>query len=67
MAASAGDGQSEKCLREHVALVVDLLGLEGARSRAAQLVDDAVVALELFGGKADLLSDVAPYIVARKN
>ena len=49
------------------ATFVDLLGLEGARSRAAQLVDDAVAALEPFGGKADLLSDVARYIVARKN
>ncbi len=49
------------------ATFVDLLGLDGARSRAGQLVEDAVAVLEPFGGKADLLRDVARYIVARKN
>ena len=49
------------------ATFVDLLGLEGARDRAAQLVGDAVAALQPFGDKADLLRDVARYIVARRN
>jgi farnesyl diphosphate synthase len=49
------------------ATFVDFLGLEEARRRAGQLVDDAVAVLEPFGEKADLLRDVARYIVARKN
>ena len=49
------------------ATFVDLLGLEGARSRAAQLVEEAETALEPFGVEADLLREVARYIVARKN
>ena len=49
------------------ATFVDLLGLEGARSRAAQLVEEAVTALQPFDDKADLLRDVARFIVARKN
>ena len=49
------------------ATFVDLLGLDGARSRATQLVEEAVAALQPFDGKADLLRDVARFIVARKN
>lgn len=49
------------------ATFVDLLGLDGARSHAAQLVEEAVAALQPFDGKADLLRDVARFIVARKN
>jgi len=49
------------------ATFVDLLGLEGARARAAQLTEDAVAVLEPFGEKADLLRDVARFIVARRN
>jgi farnesyl diphosphate synthase len=49
------------------ATFVDLLGLEGARGRAAQLVEEAVAVLAPFGDKADLLRDVARYIVARRN
>jgi len=49
------------------ATFVDLLGLEEARRRAGQLVEEAVGVLEPFGAKADLLRDVARYIVARKN
>ncbi len=49
------------------ATFVDLLGLEGARGRAAQLVEEAVAALQPFDDKADLLRDVARFIVARKN
>ncbi len=49
------------------ATFVNLLGLEGARNRAAQLVDEAISALQPFDDKADLLRDVARFIVARKN
>ena len=49
------------------ATFVDLLGLEEARRRAGQLAEDAIAVLEPFGDKADLLRDVARYIVARKN
>ena len=49
------------------ATFVDLLGLDGTRSRAAQLVEQAVAALQPFDAKADLLRDVARFIVARKN
>jgi farnesyl diphosphate synthase len=49
------------------ATFVDLLGLEEARRRAGQLVEEAVGVLEPFGAKADLLRDMARYIVARKN
>ena len=49
------------------ATFVDLLGLDGARSRATQLVEQAVATLQPFDGKADLLRDVARFIVARKN
>ena len=49
------------------ATFVDLLGLDGTRSRAAQLVEQAVAALQPFDAKADPLRDVARFIVARKN
>ena len=49
------------------ATFVDLLGLEGARARATQLTESAVAVLETFGDRADLLRDVARYIVARRN
>ena len=49
------------------ATFVDLLGVEGARVRAMQLTQEAVAALELFGSKAELLRDVARFIVDRRN
>ncbi len=49
------------------ATFVDLLGREQARLRARQLAEDAVMALAPFGEAADLLRDVARYIVARRN
>ena len=49
------------------ATFVDLLGPEQARLRARQLAEDAVMALAPFGEAADLLRDVARYIVARRN
>ena len=49
------------------ATFVDLLGREQARLRAMQLAEDAVMALAPFGEAADLLRDMARYIVARRN
>ena len=49
------------------ATFVDLLGLEGARARATQLSENAVAVLEPFGGEADLMREVARFIVNRHN
>ena len=46
---------------------VDLLGIEGARKEASDLIEEASCALQPFGKRADLLRDVARYIVTRKN
>ncbi|MFQ5437911.1 MAG: polyprenyl synthetase family protein [Paracoccaceae bacterium] len=47
------------------ATFVSLLGLEGARKRAWELVDDACDGLELFGGTGDNLRQLARFIVNR--
>ncbi len=47
------------------ATFVSLLGLEGAKSRAAELVDAAIDALAPFGEKADNLRDAARYTISR--
>ena len=47
------------------ATFVSLLGLEPARARAQDLVTEAEAALEPFGSRADILRDLARYIVAR--
>ena len=47
------------------ATFVSLLGLEPARARAQTLVTEAEAALEPFGSRADILRDLARYIVAR--
>lgn len=49
------------------ATFVGLLGADGARIRAEELVADAVARLEPFGERAELLRDVARYIIDRKN
>jgi geranylgeranyl pyrophosphate synthase len=46
---------------------VKLLGLDGARAEAARLLGEAIGALEGFGESADLLRDLARYIVARNH
>jgi farnesyl diphosphate synthase len=48
------------------ATFVDLLGLEGAKSRAAELVDEAVVSLSVYGEKAAVLNEAARFMVARR-
>ena len=44
---------------------VKLMGLDGAKTEARRLLDEALKALEEFGENADLLRDLARYIVER--
>jgi geranylgeranyl diphosphate synthase type II len=46
---------------------VSLLGLDGARSKAAELYRSALLALESFDAGADALRHLAAYIVERRN
>ncbi|MHA1571308.1 MAG: polyprenyl synthetase family protein [Alphaproteobacteria bacterium] len=48
------------------ATFVALLGLEEARAEAARLADSAIARLALFGEKADLLREIARFIVSRR-
>lgn len=48
------------------ATFVDLLGLDEARARAAQLVEEAVEALAVYGAKSAMLADAARYMVQRR-
>lgn len=47
------------------ATFVSLLGLTGAKERAAALVEEACAALDPFGASADVLRDAARFVVAR--
>lgn len=49
------------------ATFVSLLGLEGAKARAAALVAEAETALEPYGDAARNLLEAARYVIARKN
>lgn len=49
------------------ATFVSLLGLDGARQRAAQMVDKACTALDPYGGKADTLRQAARFVTTRQN
>lgn len=48
------------------ATFVDLLGLEGAKQRAGDLVNEAVAALEGFGNRGAVLAEAARFIVTRR-
>ncbi|WP_022729715.1 polyprenyl synthetase family protein [Fodinicurvata sediminis] len=48
------------------ATFVDLLGAEGAREKAAELLDQARESLDLFGAKADFLRAVTVFVLERK-
>ena len=48
------------------ATFVDLLGLQGAKARAAELVDEAVDSLSVYGEKAAVLNEAARFMVARR-
>ena len=65
-----GDAETAgKALRKDAeagkATFVSLLGLEGARARARDLVAEADAALQPYGEKAQALRDLAHYIVTR--
>jgi farnesyl diphosphate synthase len=47
------------------ATFVSLLGLEGARARAGELVGEAELALRPYGAAADTLRDAARFVIAR--
>ncbi|MGI9463081.1 MAG: polyprenyl synthetase family protein [Aestuariivirgaceae bacterium] len=46
---------------------IDLFGLEGAKAKASQLVDEAVSAVERYGNKAVHLQTAARFVIDRKN
>ncbi|RMD90630.1 MAG: polyprenyl synthetase family protein [Alphaproteobacteria bacterium] len=48
------------------ATFVSLLGLEGARRRAAELVEEAIAALDGYGAAADGLREAARFVIARE-
>ncbi len=49
------------------ATFVSLLGLEGARARAAALVAEAEAALDPYGAKAQTLREAARFVISRDN
>ncbi|MBM9594539.1 polyprenyl synthetase family protein [Roseitranquillus sediminis] len=49
------------------ATFVSLLGIDGARARAAQLVDEAHAALVPYGPRAEALRDAARFVVERRS
>ena len=49
------------------ATFVSLLGLEGAKSRARDLVEDACAALDMYGNRADTLREAARFVIARES
>ncbi|RME18745.1 MAG: polyprenyl synthetase family protein [Alphaproteobacteria bacterium] len=48
------------------ATFVSLLGLEAAKIRARELVDEACAALSVYGGRAETLREAARFVIARK-
>ena len=48
------------------ATFVSLLGVDGAKARARQLVAQAQDALAPYGSQADILRDAAQFVIARK-
>jgi farnesyl diphosphate synthase len=49
------------------ATFVSLLGVERARDQAKALTDQAIKYLEVFGKRGDLLSDLAQFVIERRN
>ncbi len=47
------------------ATFVSLLGLDAAKSRAAELVDQACAAMDGYGAQAETLKDAARFVIAR--
>ena len=48
------------------ATFVSLLGLQGAKNRAAELVAEACDALSGYGDDAETLKDAARFVIARR-
>jgi len=65
------EGEAGKRLHKDAAAgkatFVSHLGLDGARRRAAALVEDACAALEPFGARAENLRQAARFAIARRN
>lgn len=59
--------QTQKDAEAGKATFIDLLGLDGAKSRAHTLVDEACAALDVFGNRGGILREAALFIVERKN
>lgn len=59
--------QTQKDAEAGKATFIDLYGLEGAKAKAAELVDEGCVVLERFGAKADNLRAAARFIIERKS
>lgn len=49
------------------ATFVMLLGLDGAKARARDLIDEAIGALDPYGAGADTLRDAARFVISRRN
>ena len=49
------------------ATFVTLLGLDGAKARARDLIDEAIGALDPYGAGADTLRDAARFVISRRN
>ena len=49
------------------ATFVSLLGLDAARARAAELVDEACAALDSYGERAETLKEAARFVIARES
>lgn len=47
------------------ATFISFLGLDGARQRAADLVEEACAALAPYGSRADILKEAARFVIAR--
>lgn len=59
--------QTQKDAEAGKATFIDMLGLDGAKKRAHELVDEACAALTPFGNKGGILREAALFIVERKN
>ncbi len=56
-----------KDMRAGKATFVSLLGLAPARARAAELVDEACAALDVYGPKAESLRQAARFVISRES
>ena len=61
------DGEEDEDAEAGKETFITLLGLDGAKARARELVDAAVARLDLFGERAFLLRDVAHYVIERRS